>query len=163
MVNTLKESLWNQFGASINMLENAIEVCPDSLWDTDRKFWYNAFHCLFFLDYYLTLNPIGFTPPEPFDCSEFEDRMPNMVYSKPDLINYLRFCEKKCKTVINNLTLETLETHWTNESKTMSYPMLEILLYNLRHLQHHAAQLNLILRQETDSAPEWVFQARKKL
>jgi hypothetical protein len=30
------------------------------------------------------------------------------------------------------------------------------MLYNLRHVQHHAAQLNLILRQVTDSAPDWV-------
>jgi hypothetical protein len=32
----------------------------------------------------------------------------------------------------------------------------ELLLYNVRHVQHHAAQLNLILRQTTDSAPSWV-------
>jgi hypothetical protein len=34
------------------------------------------------------------------------------------------------------------------------------LLYNMRHVQHHVEQLNLILRQETDSAPEWVSRAR---
>jgi len=27
----------------------------------------------------------------------------------------------------------------------------ELLLYNMRHVQHHAAQLNLRLRQTTDS------------
>jgi uncharacterized damage-inducible protein DinB len=32
----------------------------------------------------------------------------------------------------------------------------ELLLYNMRHVQHHAAQLNLLLRQTTDSAPDWV-------
>jgi len=35
----------------------------------------------------------------------------------------------------------------------------ELLLYNMRHVQHHAAQLNLILRQKVDSAPGWVAQA----
>jgi len=40
---------------------------------------------------------------------------------------------------------------------------LELLLYNLRHVQHHAAQLNLILRQETDSAPGWVGQTKTGL
>jgi hypothetical protein len=34
------------------------------------------------------------------------------------------------------------------------------LLYNLRHVQHHAAQLNLILRQAVDSAPGWVGRAK---
>ena len=32
----------------------------------------------------------------------------------------------------------------------------ELLLYNMRHVQHHAAQLNMLLRQATDSAPDWV-------
>jgi len=26
----------------------------------------------------------------------------------------------------------------------------------MRHVQHHAAQLNMLLRQKTDSAPDWV-------
>ena len=32
----------------------------------------------------------------------------------------------------------------------------ELLLHNMRHVQHHAAQLNLMLRQSIDSAPRWV-------
>jgi hypothetical protein len=34
-----------------------------------------------------------------------------------------------------------------------------LFLYNLRHLQH-AGQLNLMLRQRTDSAPRWVAAAQ---
>jgi uncharacterized damage-inducible protein DinB len=30
----------------------------------------------------------------------------------------------------------------------------------MRHVQHHAAQLNLMLRQATDSAPDWISRAR---
>jgi len=32
----------------------------------------------------------------------------------------------------------------------------ELLLHSMRHVQHHAAQLNLLLRQHTDSAPGWI-------
>lgn len=39
-------------------------------------------------------------------------------------------------------------------------PDEELLLYNMRHVQHHTGQLNLILRQKTGSAPRWVAQAR---
>jgi uncharacterized damage-inducible protein DinB len=39
----------------------------------------------------------------------------------------------------------------------------ELLLYNMRHVQHHAAQLNLILRQKIDSAPNWVSKTKTKL
>ena len=160
MNSTLKTIVWNQFGASIDMLENAIDACPSTFWNTDKKFWYNAFHCLFFLDYYLSPNPKDFAPPEPFTLSEFEDKMPDNVYSKNELLIYLQFCREKAYNFITNLTDETLKNNWVNESKTMDYPVIEILLYNMRHVQHHAAQLNLLLRQETNNAPEWVFRAK---
>lgn len=35
----------------------------------------------------------------------------------------------------------------------------ELLLYNMRHVQGHAAQLNLLLGQKMGSAPDWVTQA----
>jgi len=40
--------------------------------------------------------------------------------------------------------------------------VLEILLYNLKHVQHHAGQLNLLLRQETGEAANWVADAQDK-
>jgi hypothetical protein len=48
MDNSLKEIIWLQFGASIDMLKNAITLCPAEFWNTEKKFWYNAYHCLFF-------------------------------------------------------------------------------------------------------------------
>src|ERR1700722_19441412 len=60
-----KAVVWHQFGAAIEMLENAIRACPDAVWSDPSKkpewversvpgFWYVAFHTLFFLDYYLS-------------------------------------------------------------------------------------------------------------
>ena len=62
-------------------------------------FWYNTFYCLFFLDYYLTMNTETFAPPAPFTISEFEDRMPERVYSKDELLAYLQFCRKKMPAI----------------------------------------------------------------
>jgi hypothetical protein len=36
MDNSLKKIIWQQFGASIDMIENAINACPGKLWD-DRS------------------------------------------------------------------------------------------------------------------------------
>lgn len=163
MNNSIKESLWKQFGAAIDMLENAIVLCQMEHWDTDRKFWYNAFHCLFFLDYYLTMEPTTFSPPPPFTLSEFGDEMPGSVYSKQELLHYLQFNRDKCHTLISGLTEEKLCDRWINVSRTMNYSVLEILLYNMRHVQHHAAQLNVHLRQLSDDAPGWVSGAKDDL
>lgn len=159
MDQSLKEILWRQFGASIDMLQNAIEFCPESLWDTEQQFGYNAYHCTFFLDYYLTLNPTAFTPPEPFSLSEFEDRLPERIYTKAEVLDYLQFCRKKCKNLIGSMTNEIYNSDWENESKTMKYNVIEILLYNMRHVQHHTAQLNLLLRKNINDAPQWIYEA----
>lgn len=156
MNQTIKESLWNQFGASIDMLANAIKLCPDELWNSNLSFSGNAYHTLFFMDYYLTLDPVGFGPCSPFTHSEFEDDPPTVPFSRIEILNYLEFNRNKCRDLIMSLTDELSDSRWINESKSMNYSIFEILLYNMRHVQHHAAQLNLILRQQIDKAPDWV-------
>jgi hypothetical protein len=163
MDNLLKQTLWQQFGASIDMLKNAIAFCPPECWDTEKKFWYNAYHCVFFLDYYLTMPPKNFSPPKPFSLSEFEDKMPERTYTKEEVLIYLQFCRNKCRSIIGNMTAEIAKSNWTNESQTMHYNVIEILVYNMRHVQHHAAQLNLLLRQTINDAPDWIYHAEDKL
>jgi len=43
----------------------------------------------------------------------------------------------------------------------MDYPILEILLYNMRHTQHHTGQLNLIMQQDLNKHLEWAFRVDK--
>lgn len=159
MIDLIKGAVWSQFGASIDALKDAIELCPPEIWEKEQQFWYIPYHCLIFLDYYLTLPPKGFSPPPPFDLAEFEDRLPDRVYTKDELLEYLAFCREKCRTFIEGMTEEVVMSYWTNESGSMHYQVIEILLYNLRHVQHHAAQVNLLLRQTIDDAPGWVFRA----
>ena len=61
---------------------------------------------------------------------------------------------------IKTLSDEKSHQHFKYGSIDLSF--LELLLYNMRHVQHHTAQLNMILRQEIDSAPGWVKQTTKK-
>jgi hypothetical protein len=163
MDSSLKEILWKQFGASIDMLENSIKACPDELWNSDSKFWYIGYHTLFFLDYYLSDDPDNFLPPEPFTLSEFNEdgEMPERVYSKEELLSYLGFCRKKCHDLIANLNKDSAAKRFIN--KYRNYSITEILIYNMRHVQHHAAQLNLLLRQNSDFVPDWVSRTKTDL
>ena len=156
MEQSFKQALWHQFGAAILMLENAINACPDYLWDTETQFWYRSYHTLFYLDYYLSTEPENFNPPAPFTLSEFAStgKLPDRVYSKAELINYLQFSQQKCHELINGLTTETAAHRFINIAK--NYSRLEIILYNMRHVQHHAGQLNLLLKQGDCESPSWV-------
>lgn len=160
---SLKDAIWSQFGASIDMLESAIIMCPDEHWDTELYFWYLSYHCIFWTDYYLTLDPHLFEPPIPFALSEFDPngRMPDRTYTKAELLIYLEHCRQKANQLISGLTIEKLNSRWVNEYKNFS--LLEILLYNLRHIQHHSAQLNLILRQNINNSPAWISKASKPI
>jgi len=171
MLNMIKESLWKQFGASIDMLKNAILLFPEEYWNTNHKFFYNAYHCLVFLDYYLTFPaPKNFSAPLPFTISDkiptgcIDDLVPDKIYSKQELLDYLDTNRKKCHQVIAGLTEEKLNERWIEEEEHgRDYAVLELLLYNMRHVQHHAAQLNMLLRQEINDAPNWVSRAKEEL
>ena len=153
-----KLTIWQQFGAAIDMLENAIAACPDDLWcDRTRRpeFWYTAYHALFFLDLYLSESIEGFAPPPPFDLGELEpDVLPSRVYTKEELQNYLVHGRNKCRAAILAMTEEKARQRRSYEWVELS--VAELLLYNLRHVQHHAGQLQLVLRQAVDSTPRWV-------
>jgi len=161
-----KTSLGQQFGAAIDMLENALRACPDALWD-DRsrrpEFWYLVFHTLFFLDYYLSESAEGFVPPAPFSLDELDPAgvMPDHPYSKDELQRYLEHGRRKCRSTIEALT--EAKARERRRFVSVEGSVVELLLYNLRHVQHHAAQLNLLLRQATDSAPRWVAKSGSAL
>lgn len=163
---TLKTTLWGQFGASIDMLEAAVRACPEELWgDRARRpeFWYTAYHTLFWLDFYLTGEEEGFAPPPPFTLDEFDPSgvLPERVYTKQELLDYLAHGREKCRAVLSALTGEQAGRRLAFPWGELSFG--ELLLDNMRHVQHHAAQLNLILRQETDSAPGWVAKTKREL
>ena len=163
---TRNESLWGQFGAAIDMLDNAIQACPNSLWiDPSRRpqFWYLAYHTLFFLDYYSSGRDRDFRPPAPFTLGELDPAgvMPDRAYSREELERYLEHGRAQSAAEIAALTEARALERCAFERLDLS--VYELVLYNLRHVQHHAAQLNLILRQAVDAAPGWVRKTAREL
>ena len=174
-----KTALWQQFGATIDMLENALLACPDTLWQGRlwhdhseqplapefAEFWFITYHTLFWLDLYLSgLPEEDFAPPAPFTWVELDPTwvLPERPYSKDELHTYLIHLRQKCQTIIAELSEEKAQQQinyaWT-EGTSVSY--LELLLYTMRHVQEHAAQLNLFLGQyDVDGVSDWVPQAK---
>jgi len=166
-----RTALWQQFGATIDMLENALLACPSTLWQgrlwSDHSypeypaFWSITYHVLFWLDLYLTGSHEGFAPPAPFTLHELDPAsvFPAQPYTKDELHGYLVHLRKKCQTTIAELSDEKAHQQvafpWLG-GKPMSF--LELQLYNMRHVQEHAAQLSLFLGQHAipDEALDWV-------
>jgi hypothetical protein len=160
-----KALLWRQYGAAIDTLENAIVACPDDLWDDGSQppglFWYGAYHCLFYVDVYASASEAGFAPPPPFGLSEFDPSgaLPERTYAKAELLDYLAHGRRKTRARIAALTEADVTRRCGFARRDLS--AVEVLLYSLRHVQHHAAQLNLLLRQKAGAAMPWVSVARE--
>lgn len=166
MDTALKTMIWQQFGAAIDMLDDAINLCPEHLWtavlwkDADDarygQFWFVAYHTLFWLDLYLIGSSDDFTPPSPFILGT----LPEKPYTKDQVRVYLDQCRRKCQSTIETLTDQTAQRrcifNWIEAS------FLEMQLYSMRHVQEHAAQLSLLLGQHDVPGMDWVTQARNK-
>lgn len=172
--------VWKQFGAAIDMLDDALVVCPDSLWrqpvwpdpsaPSERaEFWYVAYHTLFWLDLYLFGSEEGFAPPAPFALVEQEDAigpLPDRVYTQDELRGYLASVRQKCRAIIETMTDERarqpVSFGWMREGEVVTY--VELQLYNMRHIQGHAAELCLLLGQHSvQSNYDWVTRAQDDL
>jgi hypothetical protein len=156
-MNTLDNGMvWRQFSVAIDGLEAALRGCPDRLWEArlwedepDQwvargfgAFWYLGYHTLFWLDLYLTGAEEGFAPPPPFDLVEMaEGETLPRVYSRVELLGYLDLCRERTRATILALTPDAAQRvcvfPWGE------VPFGELLLYTLRHVVEHAAQLQM--------------------
>ncbi len=170
MDTTWRTIIWSQFGAAIETLDNLLLACPDELWRSRlwrdgiqeaelSEFWYVGYHALFWLDLYLHGSEEGFAPPAPFALIEMDPPwlLPNPPYTKDELSAYLEHGREKCRATIETLTHEKARQLCTFPWGDVTF--LELLLYNMRHIQEHAAQLSLFLGQNGVSVPDYVTKA----
>ena len=154
-----RTSIEQEFGAAIDMLDNALRACPAALWGEraePQAFWYIAYHALFWLDLYLSGSVDGFAPPAPFTLDELDPAglLPERPYTKEELLTYLAHGRQKCEATVEALTEERAGARCRFTWGEVAFAQL--LLYNMRHVQEHASQLSLMLGQTTGSAPGWV-------
>lgn len=160
--------LWRQFAVAIDSLGDALRDCPDELWEARlwndepeqwvaagfSTFWYLGYHTLFWLDLYLTGAEEGFAPPPPFDLVEMKagEALPR-TYGRAELLGYLELCRRRCQETIDGLSSE--DAHRLCCFPWGEVPFGELLLYTMRHVQEHAAQLHLFLGQQVDRSSRY--------
>lgn len=165
MTIDIKKVLAAQYHASLSMLRCAIARCPDELWaeaSYTNRFWHIAYHTLFYTHLYLQKDEASFVPWE-HARSEYESlgplpypphRMPRIEepYTKAELLEYWAFCDAIVDDAMKALDLDAEECGfwWYKMSK------LEHQLNNIRHIQHHGAQLIDRLRAKANIGVDWV-------
>ena len=166
--DAVHDSLRRQYGAGLAMLRAAVEGCPDDAWlgrDDAAGAWQLAYHALFFTHLYLMPDEAAFAPwpghrgdaqhadglPGPADPGDDRPLLPPS-YAKDDVLAYLDWIEARLDAWIAALDLTSRESGFS------WYPIgkLDHQLVNLRHLQHHLAQIMLRVRDAGGDPGGWI-------
>lgn len=168
MLDTVKTLLIDQYEAALSMLRACVDGCPDAAWNApvaNHRFSQVVFHTLYFTDLYLgrdgeasfrgqslhgSLAPLFADLPP--DREPLEDPTPR-PYERASLRSYLELCRRKAIAV---MAAETEDTLSAPDDFGGDFSRAELHVYNIRHIQHHAAQLSLRLRLDTGSGIGWV-------
>ena len=162
--DALRSVLKRQYHAALAMLRDTIESCPEDLWTDEHPtnpFWRMAYHALFYAHLYLeereeTFRPWSRHAPGADDFGPPLDerdgsRVPLRPYGKADVLSYWAEVDAMVDGAVDGFDLHRAESgfHWYPVSK------LEHQLVNIRHVQHHAAQLADRLRSHAGIGTRW--------
>jgi hypothetical protein len=161
---SVHDVLARQYRAVLAMLEQAIMQCPDALWldpAYPNRFWHLAYHALFYTHLYLQeseaeFHPwpkhrlnyqfLGATPWPPHERPKIDE-----PFSREEVLEYLEFCRAEIEARVSSVDLDAASGfYW------LPFKKLELQLYNIRHTQHHTAQLLDRLRTAANLGVAWV-------
>ena len=152
-----KPEIQSQYRASLAMLRQAIEKCPDDLWTDisyNNPFWHVVYHVLFFTHLYLSPAEADFVPWEKHNSDIRSLKAPVTALtplSKADLLDYLALVLEQVVVQVEALDLDGESGfHWLPFSK------LELQFYNIRHIQQHTGELCERLGAHGEVEVDWV-------
>jgi len=176
----LRSSLKSQFHGALAMLGAAIEMCPDDEWvatSHGAPFWRVTYHALFYTHLYLERDDTDFHPWESHQSRlEHLDDIPGppniealleppntppqtgVPLSKAETLAYWRLCDARVDSAIDAVDLLAPCTGFCWH--TPQRPKVEHLIASIRHIQHHASQLAVRVREATGEGVDWVGSSR---
>ena len=156
----VKRIIKSQYGASLEMLRQAIVQCPDALWNSPEdknRFWHVAYHAVIYAHFYLHASEADFVPWEKHrDGTQSFEGPENGTegegpYSKEDILEYLALCLEQLDGLVDALDLEAESGfHW------LPFDKLELQFYNIRHVMQHTGELCERLGARANVEVEWV-------
>ncbi|MHC4712918.1 MAG: hypothetical protein ACYTAN_06555 [Planctomycetota bacterium] len=160
----VQAALKGQYHASLAMLKDTIDQCPDDLWDSGEHgvaFWLVVYHTLFYTHLYLMPDEKAFRAWEHHrEEYQFLDAVPwpphdppkvGEPYTKAEVLEYWAVCDGMVDTAVDTLDLDAPKCGFP----WYKLPKLDHQINNIRHIQHHAALLSGRLRAAVGADVEW--------
>lgn len=165
MTEAVKQLLTSQYEAALCTLAHCVARCPEPQWNAPvarYPFCQVAFHTLFFADVYLGRDadalrrqPFHLANAELFaGYEQMEDREPVSLYTRAQIEMYLDFVHEKAVATIAAETAADLSA--PAQFARRNFSRAELHIYNIRHIQHHSAQLIMRLRLNSTVDIPWI-------
>ena len=156
MTQLIKQTLLGQYEAALAMAKLRVEACPDEYWESkvgEGTIKQDAYHLLFWANYYLSEHESKFVPNEFIERGgdEFQPVITEGL-SKAETLAFVELVHQRIISSLEKETEATLQGDSGFPSVFRRKPLtrLELHIYNIRHLQHHTAQMSLALRKFSD-------------
>ena len=147
----------SQYFAALRMLRQAVERCPDALWDVEEdanKFWRVAYHVLFFTHLYLQKSVEDFRPWTKHwaDAEALgKDAPAGAAFTQTDVLEYEDFCRDLARKIT-----ASLDPSAPSGFDWCPFTKLELQFYNIRHIQQHTGELMERLGSRAGISVDWV-------
>jgi hypothetical protein len=160
----ISEVVRSQYLASLEMLQQTISLCPESIWNdpSDKtKFWHIAYHTLFYTHLYLQKSEKEFRPWDKHrqDYQSMGPAKPKIQepFTKEEMLDYLEVCKLQVAEMTRQLDPDAESGFaWLHFNK------LELQFYNIRHIQQHAGELMERLGTRANIDVAWVGKKHDK-
>jgi hypothetical protein len=152
--------LQRHFVPTYDMLSRLVDHCPAELWDAPcggYAFWHLVYHTAYWVDYWVRTDYSG----APWQSMTFDDKDVTFELDKPftdiltqaELAAYLAAISAKVDRFFDELTdVDVLGP--IVERSDLTYG--DVLLMQVRHIQHHVGLCNAILREHDAEAVPWL-------
>ena len=156
----IKKSIASQYYASLEMLKQAVEACPEELWyDTGytNPFWRTAFHALYYTHLYLQPTEQDFIPWQGLDeqyrvlgsSPDLEEMVEPL--SKESIAAYIAFCHQEVEKQV-----AALDPSAESGFSWIPLDKFEHQLYSIRHIMQHTGELFERLGESGGPELHWV-------
>ncbi len=164
MINNV---LISQYKAAFNMLRQVVGKTPDDQWNSDEyqnPNWQIAYHAIWSAKLYLGANMESFIPWDGAvkggeslgGANDWENPDDGITltghHTRSEVLSFIAILEKELSVTVSSLPLsEDSGFEW------YPYSRLELHINNIRHLQHHTAQLIERMKAKGISGFPWAI------
>lgn len=153
--NKLVTILQRQLDPTLQMLENLVVLSPEEIWNNQKlKYWKHILHAITGIEFWFRNEGEEFHLPDfNKDITPDFDKESKDYPTQNELLTYIQEMMNKSQKYFNALSDERLiEPCDTYKDITKA----DVILMQIRHIQHHIGYCNNILNTSNYKAVQWL-------